>query len=181
MNRCLAALAGIVLLGSGGAAGATDVYRWVDDEGVTHYSQWRPDNAATTVDTLEIERSTPAGYDPAADPYSVSAQRARTHARWKDIHERAEAEREAARDREPDRAAANDDDAERYRPGYLFVPVLQRPFRVPERIQARQQAVLDEFDARGLKPAHSINSSVHRARIEARQQAVRATRRSHQP
>ena len=77
-------------------AGATEVYRWVDEDGVVHFSQTAPDAAVSDVRRQVIENPVPTGYDPEQDIYDVAGQQERMQAR-RDALER---EREARRERE---------------------------------------------------------------------------------
>lgn len=69
-NRCL--LVALVLAWPAGAV-AGQVYHWVDADGVAHFSQ-SPPAARDDVETLEIDGSRPASYDPEEDIYNVAAQ-----------------------------------------------------------------------------------------------------------
>jgi len=108
MERIMTSFA-IALLVAMGSAGATEVYRWVDADGVVHFSDTRPEDQHA--DTLVVRETTPPGYDPAEDPYSILNQAERlaeTRARLeKDRKEREENRREAIErvviyEREPD-------------------------------------------------------------------------------
>jgi hypothetical protein len=70
--------AGILFLLLAGMAAAPvfaiEVYRWVDENGVVHFSQSAPPATVPGVETLTVEDSTPPGYDPDEDRYQVAAQ-----------------------------------------------------------------------------------------------------------
>lgn len=53
---------------------ATEVYRWVDDNGVVHFSQTEPPGNNTGVEKMNLDDSPPPGYDPEEDRYQVEAQ-----------------------------------------------------------------------------------------------------------
>jgi hypothetical protein len=55
------------------AAEATEVYRWVDDDGVIHFSQNEPSGKDATVEKITLEDTTPPDYDPEEDLYGVQA------------------------------------------------------------------------------------------------------------
>jgi len=53
---------------------AIEVYRWVDENGVIHFSQSAPPATVPGVETMTVEDSAPPGYDPDEDRYQVAAQ-----------------------------------------------------------------------------------------------------------
>jgi hypothetical protein len=72
LNLCFLLLA---LLASAGPAFASEIYHWVDEQGVNHYSQ-SPPETQNNVETLEVDGSQPASYDPNEDRYNIAAQEA---------------------------------------------------------------------------------------------------------
>ncbi len=56
------------------AAGAEQVYRWVDDNGITHFSQQPPPPGVSGLSVNEIPASQPPAVDPAADYWSITNQ-----------------------------------------------------------------------------------------------------------
>ena len=52
---------------------AEEVYRWVDENGVTHFSQMPPDEV-TGVTQQTLRDTRPSDYDPEQDLYNVEAQ-----------------------------------------------------------------------------------------------------------
>ena len=65
----------LALLASACPAFASEIYHWVDAQGVNHYSQSPPD-VQNEVETLDVDGSQPASYDPTEDRYNVAAQEA---------------------------------------------------------------------------------------------------------
>ena len=66
----------IVLLLAGthaGPAPATEIYKWVDEHGVTHFSQTAPGPSVTGVTQPTIRDTIPSDYDPERDIYGVEA------------------------------------------------------------------------------------------------------------
>ncbi|HKX56057.1 MAG TPA: DUF4124 domain-containing protein [Xanthomonadales bacterium] len=55
---------------------AAEIYHWVDADGISHYSQSPPPSDSGEVETLEVDGSQPASYDPNEDRYNVAAQEA---------------------------------------------------------------------------------------------------------
>ena len=71
IGRCLTGFLLSVLLAA--PAVATEVYRWVDENGVTHFSQMAPDGV-TGVRQQTLPDTRPSDYDPERDLYNVEAQ-----------------------------------------------------------------------------------------------------------
>jgi hypothetical protein len=92
-------LAGVL---AGGPTGAQDIYRWVDEDGVVHFSDTAPRFASGEISTVIVEDTRPNDYDPDADIYNVSAQAERMQA----VREKMEKEREDRRDRQRGAAAS---------------------------------------------------------------------------
>lgn len=69
------------------SATAYEVYRWVDEDGVPHFSQWKPEHSAG-VTTLRITATNPPEYDPSEDPYSIHKQAQRTNTVWRNMEQR---------------------------------------------------------------------------------------------
>ena len=83
------------------SAAAQEVYRWVDADGVVHFSQTAPATDTQGVDRLQIEDTRPADYDPEEDRYHVAEQAERMQA----LREEMASEREARRERAAREAA----------------------------------------------------------------------------
>ena len=101
LMQLLAALAASTLLGS---AGAANIYKWVDADGVTHYSDAAPDAAETTLIEVPEPVSGSAAEDSAADDdyYSITRQWERM---YRERLEREKLEVERARIRAAQKAA----------------------------------------------------------------------------
>lgn len=56
------------------SADATEVYRWVDDDGVIHFSQSAPPANVPGVTEMTLEDTAPTEYDPDEDLYGIDAQ-----------------------------------------------------------------------------------------------------------
>ncbi|MDX1561357.1 MAG: DUF4124 domain-containing protein [Gammaproteobacteria bacterium] len=144
------------------SAGATEIYKWVDDNGVVHYADERPasERSVTTVEiAVAAER-----YDPEQDPYSILNQAKRIHQTWLEL-EALRLERALARQANASSQQSREADRER-RYGYdryvPYYPVVSR--RVPARTAERQLAALEQLELTGPRP-HSINSRGHDARV----------------
>lgn len=80
---------------------ATDIYHWVDENGVQNFSEKAPAGLTESVVQLALEDTAPLGYDPDDDFYNVKAQQERMQALREEMEakreERAEQRRHAAR------------------------------------------------------------------------------------
>lgn len=68
-------------------AAAQQIYRWVDAEGVVHFSDTPPEREGTEVSAIELKTMRSSSYDPAEDIYNIDATRQRTEARWERMQE----------------------------------------------------------------------------------------------
>jgi hypothetical protein len=163
-----ALLMGIVTLA--GAAGATEIYRWTDAEGVVHFSDSAPEGA--DAEALVVRDTTPPDYDPGSDPYSILNQAERTAAALARVEQERE-EREEKRREERERIVIYERQRSiRYTSVYAplaypvaapgFRPVHQRP------VLKRQWRALEETGLTGPRP-YSINSSAHHSRVQSSQ------------
>ena len=76
---------------------ATEVYHWVDENGVSHYSQNAPATDVGGVSKMILEDTTPPDYDPEEDRYGVEAQAERMASLRKEMADKREAQRERQR------------------------------------------------------------------------------------
>ncbi len=118
------------------------VHKWVDDDGVTHYSDEAPPSVVTTLIELpEPPRADSAGSsgEPQDDYYSISNQWQRMHQERLE-RERLNLERERIRvaRQAPPAAAKDDDDAVRYLPVYSGFGYY-RPHRRHHRYHGRRR------------------------------------------
>ena len=95
----------VALLGLavGNHARAADVFRWVDENGVVHFSQWAPDDVHN-ITTVTVSSGNPRDYDPTDDPYSVRNQAARINETWQAIEEKIAERREKKREKKEETA-----------------------------------------------------------------------------
>ncbi|HEX2140094.1 MAG TPA: DUF4124 domain-containing protein [Woeseiaceae bacterium] len=76
-------------------AAALEIYKWVDDDGVVHYSESRPEEpAAAPVETLHIASTNSPAYDPDDYYWSILNQAERIGEQWSAMQD-AKAEQEA--------------------------------------------------------------------------------------
>jgi hypothetical protein len=112
------------------AAGAQEVYRWVDENGVVNFSDTAPRAADANVNTVILEDTAPSNYDPEEDIYNVAAQAERMQA----LREEMELEREARRARQqnaPQQPAVQYEDGVRYGYPYRYPGYGRPPGRPP--------------------------------------------------
>ena len=77
---------------------ATEVYHWVDENGVSHFTQSAPAADVSGVMKMIVEDTTPPDYDPEEDRYGVVQQQERMAALRKDRKEGREAEQKRQKD-----------------------------------------------------------------------------------
>lgn len=169
-------------------AAPSEIFHWVDKDGVLNFSDWAPANTALEVSKVVISESNPPDYDPVEDPNSILVQATRTNERWEDLKEQKEERREQRRElaAEPRYPAP----VEYYEPYYdsspwFYYPV--RPGRPPGSVHSkpfktakRQVVALDRL---GLSPGerpYSINSSAHYERVNAGN-SIDVNSRPHRP
>jgi hypothetical protein len=76
---------------------AAEIYKWVDENGVTHFSQMQPDLSVTGVSQPELRDTRPSDYDPEQDLYGVEAQAKRMQQLRDEKKERRQARQERER------------------------------------------------------------------------------------
>jgi hypothetical protein len=144
---------------------AGDIYRWVDEEGVVHYSDTQPHDEVP-VEIVEIEASQSADYDPVEDPYSILNQASRLHEIWLDF----EAARQARAEERLDAAADGRASPPAYQSYYEYSTYpYYSPWPVPASDDGRgygrdQLNALDSLYLLGPRP-QSINSGTHQDRV----------------
>jgi hypothetical protein len=74
---------------------AQEIYHWVDENGVSHYSQTAPAGAVDGVETMSLEDTAPADNDPGEDIYGVEAQAERMAALRQEMEEKRDTRRES--------------------------------------------------------------------------------------
>ena len=93
-RRCRSLLPCLLLALAAAPLGATEVYRWVDADGVVHFSDKAPPSGVDDYSRQDVIVEPPAGYDPEQDVYGVAAQQERMRALREDMERRREARRE---------------------------------------------------------------------------------------
>jgi hypothetical protein len=117
------------------AAHAAEVYHWVDENGVHHFSQTQPDEPSGDVSTMAVESEPPPGYDPEADIYGVEQQQERMAEIRAEMEsrrqERLEERRRAARQQQPVQYAPQSGYSYSF-PGFWYPGYPDRPPVRPE-------------------------------------------------
>jgi hypothetical protein len=170
-NRLTLATVCLIFFISGDPAASSEIFHWVDEDGVLNFSDWAPENSDVEVAKLVVSNSNPPGYDPNEDQSSILEQAERMNDRWSELKERQEDRRKQRLEFEEQQRRLHpvayeypyyNDPYFYYRPGNRPGFGHRRPFKVAK----RQFAVLDHLGLTGPRP-HSINSSAHLARINA--------------
>lgn len=96
-----------------------EVYKWVDEDGVVHYSTEAPPSDAQNVSRIELEQpSSPS--ESAEDPFNIEATAQRTQALREDMEQRRERQRAERLERE--KIAARQQVVHHYSPGHYISP-----------------------------------------------------------
>lgn len=117
---------------------AEEIYKWMDEYGVTHFSQMPPDHSVTGVSQQVLRDTRPSDYDPDKDIYGVEAQAERMQQLYDEKEKRRQArlerEREARKQQVIQHRSQNFYGYPIYRPGWvnpqpplLPVPPVARP------------------------------------------------------
>jgi len=112
-KRVLLLVSVCALLFPAASVKAQEIYRWVDQGGVVHFSDKVPAAATAEVSTVVLDDTLPPDYDPSTDLYNVAAQAERMQA----LREEMAKDREARQERQRGAAQApaeEDHEAVRY-------------------------------------------------------------------
>jgi hypothetical protein len=83
-----------------GPAGATEIYRWVDENGVVNFSQTAPPPRVESPEIVAVQDDRPSDWDPDTDIYGVEEQAARMQALRDEMDEKREKRLEQKRHQE---------------------------------------------------------------------------------
>ncbi|MDX1405279.1 MAG: DUF4124 domain-containing protein [Woeseiaceae bacterium] len=163
---------------------ASEIFHWVDEDGIVNFSDWAPKNANVEVSKLQVRNSNPPGYDPHEDENSVLEQAERINDRWSDLQEQRDERRkqqQQAADRYQVPRYPEYDYPYYYRSGYYFPPIHRPGFGHPPpfRTKLRQAVLLDKLGLLERPRPHSINSSAHLARVNAGKSVSSGMRSAH--
>lgn len=112
---------------------ATEVYHWVDENGVSHFTQNAPPATIDGVEKMTLEDTTPPDYDPEEDIYGVAQQQERMAAIREERKEKREAGLKRQRDAAARQPAVRYDDPYGYgRRAFWNPPYYPRPPMRPE-------------------------------------------------
>jgi hypothetical protein len=135
-------------------AAALEIYTWVDEDGVVHYSESTPvEPAATPVETLYIADANSPAYDPDDYYWSILNQAERIGEQWSTIQEeKAEAEAETRAVATETRVA----DLERQLAAHEATEYADRPYYGPYAFfPKRHHRPLNR--GRHARPAHAVH------------------------
>ena len=156
----------------GNPAFGGEIFHWVDEDGVRHFSEWAPENSSAEVSKLVVKDFNPPGYDPNEDQNSTLVQAERMNIRWAELKKR-QAERRKQRlelAEQERRQPPSPYDYDYFNVSRSYYPPIhphQFSHRRALKLQKHQPVVLDQLGLRGGRRPHSINSSAHLARINA--------------
>lgn len=113
---------------------ATEIYHWVDENGVPHYSQYRPVDDTPDVSTLKLLETTPPGNDQVEDVYNLEAHEKRMTA-WREKREQERIEsRERKKQALQQQPIKHSEPYKDYSRSFWYPPVYNRPpYRPPNR------------------------------------------------
>ena len=119
---------------------AAEIYHWVDENGVPHYSQHRPDDDIQNVSTQKLEDTAPARNDQQEDVYNLEAHEKRMTA-WREERDQ---ERKDARERKrkiaEQQPIKHSEPYRDYSRRFLYPPIYNRPpYRPPYRPPQKPQ------------------------------------------
>ncbi|HLF31249.1 MAG TPA: DUF4124 domain-containing protein [Xanthomonadales bacterium] len=136
-----------ILLGSLLAAplAASEIYHWVDANGVHNYSQWAPSEAIDGVSRQIIVDADPPDRDPDEDLYAVDATAKQMQALWDEIEQRREQQRQPP-PQAIDRVEAQQQEPYYALPGWYGRPV-NRPGNKPGNRPPRPPELPEELPA----------------------------------
>jgi hypothetical protein len=115
----------VAMCGLGTAMAETEVYHWVDENGVSHFTQSAPSADVGGVRRMTVEDTRPPDYDPNEDRYGVAQQQERMAALREEMNEKREAEAKRQRDAAARQPAVQYVD--RYRSPLFWNPPYYRP------------------------------------------------------
>ena len=114
------------------SAAATEIYHWLDENGIPNFSQEHPDGNIPDVSILYLADTTPSDYDPEEDRYGVQAQAERMNALREEMEQRRNAIRERQRITAQQQLVQYREPVPRYSLGYWFPPIHARPPHKPQ-------------------------------------------------
>jgi len=125
------ALIFLVFLASSPAV-ATEIYRWVDENGVANFSSTAPPGDVGGVSKMNLEDTTPPDYDPEKDVFDVEGQAERMAALREEQAARREERRKRQRDAVQQQPVQYRDPYQYGRPLFWQPPYYPRPPERPE-------------------------------------------------
>ena len=89
MKKAIVTLCGLLAtLAVAATVEATEIYKWVDEAGVVHFSDTKPADVAS-VESLRVNQTNAPEYNPADDPYSIRNQAKRVGETWQRLEKKA--------------------------------------------------------------------------------------------
>ncbi len=109
---------------------ASDIYHWVDENGVSHYSQYQPGGDTPNVSKQKLQNKAPPGNGEAEDVYNVAAHE-KHMAEWREERDKNRADTRARnKQTAQQRSTRNPESYDAQSGSYLYPPVYgRRPVR----------------------------------------------------
>jgi hypothetical protein len=175
MKKTIMTLCGLLAtLAVAARVDAAEIYKWVDEEGVIHFSDTKPVDAAS-VESLLVHQTNAPDYNPTDDPYSIRNQAKRVGETWERLEKERDERQEKRREEALRQPTYVHQPYDPYYAGYRY-PYYRPGIRPPSRpgyrpvrpgpTIRRQATALDELGLSGPRP-HSINSGAHHARVSS--------------
>ena len=133
MNTCRVVIITMLVISAfvaGSKVGASDIYHWVDENGVPHYSQYQPGGDTPDVSRQKLENRAPPGNGEAEDVYNVEAHE-KHMAEWREDRDKERADTRARnRQAAQQNSTRNSESYSTQSGSYLYPPVYgKRPVR----------------------------------------------------
>ena len=109
------------------AAPGSEIYHWLDENGVPNFSQKEPDGELQGVSRLTLTDTMPPDYDPDEDRYGIEAQAERMAALREEMEQQREDARERRRNTPQQQAVHYPEPYRRYARGIWHPPYYPRP------------------------------------------------------
>jgi hypothetical protein len=109
----------------------SDVYHWLDENGVPNFSQKEPGGEIQSVSRLNLPDTTPPDYDPNEDRYGIEEQAERMTALREEMDEQREDARERRRNTVQQQPLQYPEPYRSYSRGIWYPPVYPRPPQRP--------------------------------------------------
>jgi len=105
---------------------ATEIYSWVDENGVQHFTQYRPGGDTPNVSTQQLEDTAPPGDGQPEDVYNLEEHEKRMAA-WREEREQNRKDARESKQQAPQQQVRYPEQNNRYIRPYWYPPIYGRP------------------------------------------------------